>query len=73
MKLFEIANGYTGESHVHVLCIAESKDKALEMAQDRFREEAIKEDKYPADYYKNLSAKQLCADVSYGFCSEIYD
>ena len=72
MKLFEISNECCGESHVHVFCIAITKEIAIDMVREKFKKEAEK-GKYPSNYYEQLTAELLCADISYGFCTEIYD
>lgn len=79
MKLFEVTNGFWGDSFVHVVCVAESMEKAIEVAREKFKAEAeIKTylpdgQRHPPAYYENLSAELLCADLSNGFCTEIYD
>lgn len=39
MKLWRVTNGYIGCSDVYCLIIAETKEKALEIARDRFKSE----------------------------------
>jgi hypothetical protein len=73
MKLFKITNGYIGDGYVHVLCIAESEAKALEMAKEKLKVKAESTYLYPPGYYKKLAIELLCSDVTNEFCSEIYD
>ena len=63
MKLFEVSNGCAGESHRYVLCVADSKEAAIDMAWDKFKAMC---------YYEDITAKLLCADISYGFCTDVY-
>jgi hypothetical protein len=44
MKLYEVTNGYVGDSYVRVLVIAESEERAKELASAKLKEEARNED-----------------------------
>jgi hypothetical protein len=80
MKLFRVYNGYTGFSQVYVLVIAESEERALEIATETFKKEA--EDKeylemwgkfqYTERYYTNLEIELLC-DATQEWVSQISD
>ena len=71
MKMFEITNGYVGHSFVHVVCVAESEEKAVEAARKKFDAKA-KAHNYTPKYREKLTVELLCADPSNGFCTEIY-
>ena len=53
MKLFEIRNGYHGESYVRVYAWAETKEEAIALAQKSFTESKA----YPLD--SRLEIKEL--------------
>ncbi|RIK41617.1 MAG: hypothetical protein DCC55_11410 [Chloroflexi bacterium] len=55
MGLYEITNGYVGESYLRVYAWAESEEQALEMARQRLQVE----DGYPAQYAENLRIELL--------------
>lgn len=40
MKLYEVTNGYMGDSYIRVYIIAESEERAKEMASLKFKERA---------------------------------
>lgn len=42
LRLYEVANGYTGFSYVHVLVVAKSEGDACKAARPVFKEEARK-------------------------------
>ena len=44
MKLFEITNGWMGESYVRVYVIAESEAQALALAREKYKAEADRRD-----------------------------
>ena len=45
MQLFEISNGWLGESYVRVIVIAENKEQALALAREAFKKDAEKDDR----------------------------
>lgn len=70
MKLYEVTNGYGGDSYVRVYVIAESKERALELAKEKY----LSGSKGYADtYYKNLRAELFSDDTTKEFISEIMD
>ena len=77
MKLYEVCNGFIGNSSVKVFVIADTEEKALEIARDKFLKEASEiiygKPRYPSSYYENLTAKCLCEDVSLEWSSEVRD
>ncbi|MHB9110624.1 MAG: hypothetical protein ACYDCO_26530 [Armatimonadota bacterium] len=73
MKLYRIYNGYTGDSAVHVLVVAESKERALELAAERFKQESESRlNPYPSRYWQNLTAEFLC-ECSAEYASDVCD
>lgn len=63
MKLFEVTNGYTGESYVRVYVFVETVDEAIAIARATY-------ERHGRDA-TTLSARE-CIDtttVSYGFCT----
>lgn len=79
MMLFRVTNGYTGFGDVHVICVAESEERALKAAREKIKANVVRttfsdgKPIYSSSYYKNLTAELLCPDISGGFCSEVYD
>lgn len=72
MKLFEITNGWMGNSYVRLLCVAESKEKALKLAMPKFEKDG-KRQNHPDFYWKELNVTILCDDVSKSWCGEVSD
>jgi len=74
MKLYEVRNGYTGESIVKCFIIAETEKRALELASESLREDSkwkygkhIYDDEkhqYNEEYWTHLTIKCLCKDTS---------
>lgn len=69
MKLFEVTNGWCGESYVYVLVIASSEAEAMELASEKLHKDAFydwgdKRQRYNDSYWKDLKATVLCEDVS---------
>lgn len=61
MKLFEITNGYCGESYVKVYVIAQDKERALFLAGQEYKRNAHG---YQSTYWTRLEATELCPDTS---------
>jgi hypothetical protein len=73
MKLYEITNGYCGNSYVRCLVVAENKEKAVELATPKFKAESNNEyNSYPDKYWNNLDAEEIC-DCENEFVGEIDD
>ena len=73
MKLFEITNGFIGDSYVRILVVAETDDRAIEIARPIFKNEAEDEKRYPESYWIRLDANLLCDDLSEEWNSKIID
>ena len=83
MKLYEILNGYMGESYVRCLVIAEDEETAIETARVEYKKIWAESQtnlkcgdyvtKYNENYYTELKAYLLCDDVSKGYTSKVND
>lgn len=77
MKLYEVTNGYIGESYVKVLVIAENEERAKQLAYKRYKKEAGERNKrfkvYSEAYYNNLTIECLCEDVTKEWSTEPRD
>ena len=69
MKLFEVTNGYTGESYVKVFVIATNEFDAIEQAREAYK----KDNSSNENAWSNLSAEVLCEDTSKVWVSEVRD
>lgn len=68
MKLWEVTNGYTGESYVRVVVLACDEQTALELAMLRFGT-----DRRYRDRPQSLKAECVCEDASQEWCSRPSD
>ena len=59
MKLWEVTNGYIGESYVKCFVIAETEPRALELAQAKYRADNGHGD----HYWQELEAECICEDT----------
>lgn len=73
MKLYEVTNGYIGDSAVRVLVITDNEERAIELAREKYKKEVDKFSFYDESYYKNLEANCLCEDISKEWVSEVTD
>ena len=79
MKLYEISNGYTGESYVRCLVIAEDEETSIEKARIEYKKAWTESQagllcgRYEDGYYTKLEAHLLCDDVSKGYVGEVND
>ncbi|MHC1683703.1 MAG: hypothetical protein AB6733_12215 [Clostridiaceae bacterium] len=77
MKLYEVKNGYIGESCVKVFVIAESEERAQQLAYKRYKKHAEEKNKYfkvySQSYFTNLTAECLCEDVRKEWATEPRD
>lgn len=73
MKLYEIKNGYIGESYVRCYAWAHDERHALKMALERFKDEADNDPGggYPEDYWTSLVARELFNDNDGPFVSAV--
>ena len=69
MKLFEVTNGYTGESYVKVFTTAISESDAIGQAREVYK----KEHPTNENAWSNLCATVLCDDTSMVWASEVRD
>lgn len=70
MSLYEVTNGYTGESYVRVYVWCYSEADVIPMANKIFRERA---GKYGESYWSNLKVKFLFEGTDPGFVTEPSD
>jgi len=71
MKLYEVTNGFMGNSMVHVLVAAESEKIAKGLARRKFKEsEKDKYDPRPS-YWQDLEAEIIFDDLDINQVSEI--
>ena len=68
MKLYQVINGYWGDSYVRCLVIADSKERAIEIARPKFKEDDERE-----SYYNNLEAILIASGCDKEFVGEIED
>ena len=69
MKLFEVTNGYYGYSYVKMTIIAETEERALEIAKEEYKKDSPKQDGYST----NLQALVLCDDLTKEWFTEPSD
>jgi len=69
MGLYEVTNGYIGESYVRCLVVAESPEQAIELAKPKYAEKANGRE----NYMGGLNAECLCPDVSQPWAGEVID
>lgn len=67
MSLYEVTNGYHGESYVRVYVWCASEHMALKLAKESFREAA---GNHGADYWTNLRAEFLFSADNESFASK---
>lgn len=80
MNLYEVVNGYIGQSYVRVYVCAKSEPRALELAQDTFKrysdklvQDIGKNAGYEKQYWTNLRAKPLFLGSNIEFVTEPSD
>ena len=77
MKLYEVRNGYAGESYVRCYVVAETEDKAIVLARVKYKEKAtsacfVCSPIFDESFYNNLEAEELL-DVSIEGTTELSD
>jgi hypothetical protein len=70
MKLYEVTNGYIGESYVRCLVVAANEERALELAAKRYKEGG---EGHPKNYWEMLKVKCLSEDCTVEYVSEVFD
>ena len=65
MKLFEVTNGYMGESYVRLLVICDTPQRAQDIARPIYKNEG--------KYWEILEATELCGDTSKEWCNSEID
>lgn len=75
MKLYEVMNGYMGESYVRCLVIAEDEETAIEKARVEYKKESSEyvRGKRRENYYTELRANLLCDDTEKEFVGIVTD
>lgn len=63
MKLFEVTNGWIGNSYVRCLVIASNEEEAIKLTSSLYKKEA-KDRQYANTYFEGLKAEILCEDTS---------
>lgn len=61
MKLFRVYNGYMGFSSISVVVLAETEERAIELAREDFKKNKGIHGK---GYYKDLTVEELSEDTS---------
>ena len=72
MKLFEITNGWMGNSYVRVLVIAENEEEAKTRAIAPLKKDG-KRQGHGKSYWSRLTCKTLCEDVSNAWVGDASD
>jgi hypothetical protein len=75
MKLYRAFNGWFEDEMSVCLVIAESKERAIKIAYEKFKEKADKSEwlRNEPSYYDKLSVELICDDVSKEFASEVQE
>lgn len=74
MNLYEVTNGYVGNSYVRAYAWAENEEQALELAREKFRAERDSHEyngkhTYKTNYWKNLTCRFLFSDDAEPFAT----
>lgn len=69
MRLYEVTNGYIGESYVRCLVVAKSSEEALELAGPKFKARANGRDSFTRDLHVGC----ICDDVTQPWAGEVTD
>lgn len=71
MNLWIVYNGYTGETAIHVLVIALTGERAIELAREKLKDHWQADAKHDGErYYRNLTAEFVC-DATSEFASDV--
>jgi len=71
MKLYEVTNGYIGESYVRCLVVADNEAQAMGLARPAFLADPQAAGR--PDYAQNLKAALLCGDLSAPWVGAVTD
>jgi len=71
LKLYEVTNGFIGESELRCLVVAASEKRALELAKERY--EACPEGKPHLGFLEDLRAEVLCGDLTQEWVGDVTD
>jgi hypothetical protein len=61
MNLYRVYNGYTGNSNINILIVADNSELAEIIAKEKFKRES---NEYGENYYNNLSVDLIFEDLS---------
>ena len=70
MKIYSITNGYIGDEILKVLVCADSEERALELAKERFKEEMGRNLNYNEDFYNNLTVLDVFDNLNEEWASK---
>lgn len=70
MKIYSITNGYIGDEILKVLVCADSEERALELAKERFKEEMERNLNYNEDFYNNLTVLDVFDNLNEEWASK---
>ena len=73
MRLFEVTNGYMGESYIRLLVICDTLKRAKDIARPLYKEKYEDNPYKSTKYWENIEVTELCDDVSKEWCNEITD
>lgn len=66
MYLFEVTNGFIGESYIRVYVWADSEEAALAFARQTYQDNAKN---YGEHYWSNLHCRKLFSQTDSSFCT----
>jgi len=77
MKLYEVRNGYAGESYVRCYVVAQTEERAIDLARVKYQEEAniigsLGAPIFDETFYNNLEAEEVL-DVSVEGATDLSD
>lgn len=70
MKIYSITNGYFGDGICKVLVCAKSEERALELAREKFRAEAVKRFYESSSFYEDLKVLDVFDNLNEEWASE---
>lgn len=74
MKLWQVENGYWGNGPIHVLIVAPTRARALELAGAAFSADSDRHRiAYDETYWMRLEARELCSDTSAEWTGRVDD
>jgi len=72
MTLYEVTNGWMGESYVRAYAWADSKEHALSLAREAYRGDCLNAARHKS-YALGLKAKPLMTPETPPFCTPVSD